>query len=245
MDVCAGGTSGEDSSSMQAGNEYAAVKYQLDLNNEIASMTTLLKVPAEPKSQGTLFIWPGLQWFGGRDPASLGNGILQPVLTWGRSCAPGMPPSFDTWWISGMYVNVSTAAAGPTGCAGGDAMNAGVGDALRIDMALSDTTWKQTIVDAKTSKSVDFSIDLENQAQDWATLAVELPAGGMVKPTEDVIFTQTVLTFKSPVTSCQPSQRGPKDYFSPPQLSIDGLHCCISKVILRVQGVAATSPDSP
>ena len=67
----------------------------------------------------------------------------------------------------------------------------------------------------------------------------------MVAPVEDVVFTQTVLTFATPVTSCQPNTRGPNDYFSPPQASSDGLHCCISKVILRAKGVAATTPNTP
>jgi hypothetical protein len=55
------------------------------------------------------------------------------------------------------------------------------------------------------------------------------------------VFTNTVLTFKAPVTSCQPNQRGPNDYFSAPQASSDGLHCCIAKVTLRSQGVPATT----
>jgi hypothetical protein len=51
------------------------------------------------------------------------------------------------------------------------------------------------------------------------------------------VYTDSVLTFASPVTSCQPNQRGPNDYFSAPRMSTDGLHCCIDKIILGVRGV--------
>jgi hypothetical protein len=113
-------------------------------------------------------------------------------------------------------------------------------------MTLSGTNWKQVVLDQKNSKSVDFTIDLKGQTQGWATFAIELPnGGGMVVPSEDVLFTHNLLTFKSPVSSCQPNQRGPTDYFAPPVLSTDGLQCCISKIILRARGVAATSPDTP
>jgi hypothetical protein len=240
-DVCSGGKVGTDSSGLRAGSEYGAVKYLLPASNEIVDFKTVLAVPKTPTMMGTLFIWPGLQSNGGKDPARLGNGILQPVLTWGHSCAPGAPMNFSSWWVSGMYVNVSTAAAGPSGCAGGDAMNVAIGDALDMEFALTGTSWKQTVLDEQTMKTVDFSIDLKGQTQTWATLAIEIPRGSSVYPVEDVVFTNTVLTFKAPVTSCQPNQRGPNDYFSAPRASSDGLHCCIAKVTLRSQGVPATT----
>jgi hypothetical protein len=140
-----------------------------------------------------------------------------------------------------MYVNVSTSAAGPTGCAGGDAMNVAIGDALDMEFSLTGTTWKQTVMDEQSMKAVDFSIDLKGQAQNWATLAIEIPQGSSVYPVEDVVFTNTVLTFAAPASSCQPNQRGPNDYFSAPQASTDGLHCCIAMVTLRSRGVPATT----
>jgi hypothetical protein len=236
------GKMGTDSSMLRAGTEYGAVKYSLATSNHIVDLETVLQVPKKPTSMGTLFIWPGLQWLGGTDPARLGNGILQPVLTWGGSCNPMQPKDYMSWWIAAMYVNVSTSAAGPTGCAGGAAMNVQPGEMLDIDMALNGTSWKQTITDEQSTTSVDFSIDLKGQAQDWATFAIELPSGGgNVVPPEDVVFTNTVLTFASPATTCQPSQRGPNDYFSAPQASADGLRCCIAKITLRAKGVAATT----
>jgi hypothetical protein len=66
------------------------------------------------------------------------------------------------------------------------------------------------------------------------------------KPVSDVIFTSTVLTFADPVPeACQPSQRGTDDYIAPPQSSPDGTKCCISRMVLRANGVPATSPNEP
>ncbi len=120
-------------------------------------------------------------------------------------------------------------------------MNVGVGDLLDIDMSLSGTTWKQVVADEQTSKSVDFSIDLKGQAQNWAIFDIEQPYGTTVSPPEDVVFTDTVISFASPATSCQPSQRGTNDYFAAPVRSTDGLHCCFPKITLRARGVPATT----
>jgi hypothetical protein len=240
-DPCAGGQVEQDSSMARASNEYAAVKYTAPSGNEIVDFKMVLAVPKKPAMQGVLFVWPGLQSLGRRDPARLGNGILQPVLTWGSSCAPSLPSDLSDWWISGMYVNVSTSAAGPTGCAGGKSMSVNVGDALAIDMVLDGTSWTQVVTDQMSKQKVDFTIDLKDQAQDWATWAIEEPRGSDVKPAEDVVFTNSVLTFKLPVMSCQPSQRGPNDYYSAPRQSADGLRCCYDKVVLRAQGVPAST----
>jgi hypothetical protein len=234
--VCIGGKVGMDSMTASAGNittEYAAVKY-LARSNSITSLKTTLLVPKKPTVMQVLFIWPGLQCNNGQDPARIGNGILQPVLTWGPSCAPKRPSSgYSSWWISGMYVNVSTAAAGPTGCAGGDFISTEVGELLQIDMSVKGTAWTQTILDLSTMKSVDFTIDLKGQEQNWATWAIEVPAGETIMYTDEVVYTDSVLTFKSPVTSCQPSQRGPSDTFTAPVLSKDGLNCCYDKIVLH------------
>jgi hypothetical protein len=237
---CDGGKVGTDSSMLRTTGGYGSVKYQLPTSNHIVELKTVLKVPKKPMAMGTLFIWPGLQWLGGPDPAREGNGVLQPVLTWGTSCQMGSM-SYNEWWIAGMYVNISTGAAGPSGCAGGDTMNVVVADALDIDIALSGTTWKQTVTDEQTMKTVDFSIDLKGQAQNWAIWDIEQPYGGAVAPPEDVVFTDSVISFASPATSCQPNDRGANDYFSAPVVSADGLHCCIAKITLRAAGVPATT----
>jgi hypothetical protein len=243
--VCAGGMLGKDSMSSGSGgggvSEYAAVKY-LARGNQILSLKTTMLVPKKPTAMQTLFIWPGLQCNGGKDPARIGNGILQPVLTWGGSCAPKRPSSvYADWWMSGMYVNVSTSAAGPTGCAGGDYMSTAVGDQLQIDMSVKGTAWTQTILDLQTMKKVDFTIDLKGQDQNWATWAIEVPRGETIVPADEQVFTDNVLTFAAPVTSCQPSQHGPMDYFSTPILSTDKLNCCYEKIVLRARGTPSTT----
>jgi len=240
--VCAGGTVGKDSEAAPAApltvsREYAGVKYLTPAPNQILSLKTTMKVPKTPSSRQTLFIWPGLQSKGGSaDPARIGNGVLQPVLTWGSSCAPRRPGDpYAAWWISGMYVNVTTDAAGPSGCAGGDFLSTELGDLIAMDMSVKGTDWTQTMTDLRTMKTVDFTIDLEGQVQNNAMWIVEVPSGLTVRPAEDVVFTQSVLTFSSPVTTCQPNQAGKTDYFSAPVLSRDGLHCCYDEIILRAQ----------
>ena len=44
-----------------------------------------------------------------------------------------------------MYVNISSVAAGPSGCAGGEAMDVGIGDRLNIDFAVKGNEWTQTV----------------------------------------------------------------------------------------------------
>jgi hypothetical protein len=127
--------------------------------------------------------------------------------------------------MSGMFVKTS--------CAGGDYVNTEVGDLLEIDMSVKGTNWTQTITDVQSMKTVDFTIDLKGQVQNNAMWIIEVPSGETIKPVDDVVFTQSVLTFNAPVTSCQPSQAGTTDYFSAPVLSPDKLHCCYDKIILR------------
>jgi hypothetical protein len=243
MSVCMGGTVGMDSDSARPepptlAREYAAVRYLAAPSIEILSLKTTMRVPATPSSMQTLFVWPGLQSKAGApDPARIGNGVLQPVLTWGPSCAPSAPRGqwYDAWWMAGMYVNVTTGAAGPSGCAGGDYMTTEVGDLLAIDMSVNGTEWTQTVTNGRTMTSVDFTIDLEGQVQNSAMWVIEVPSGETIRPSEDVVFTESVLTFASPVTTCQPTQAGTTDDFSAPILSPDGLHCCYETITLRAE----------
>ena len=240
--VCSGGKVGMDSESAPPGpltvsREYAAVKYLARTPNQILSLKTTMQVPKTPSTRQTLFIWPGLQSKdGAADPARIGNGVLQPVLTWGSSCAPSRPSDgYAGWWISGMYVNVTTGAAGAGGCAGGDYLATEVGDLLDIDMSVNGAVWTQTTTDRRTMETVDFAIDLKGQIQNDAMWIIEVPTGETIRPSEDVVFTQSVLTFASPVESCQPNQAGAADHFSAPVLSADGLHCCYDEIILSAQ----------
>jgi hypothetical protein len=245
---CAGGQalSASDAPGVTASNEYAAVKWIVASSTELVGLWTTMIVPAKPDAtSGTLYVWPGVQPFSNsKNFNPIGNGILQPVLSIGGTCAPGAPNDYVSWWISGQYVNVSTGAAGPTGCLGGDGMDVAVGDQLDIAMTLSGTVWTQVIADRQTGKSVQFPMDLKAQGQNWATLAIEQPTS--LKPISDAVFTETRLQFaaSSPM-SCQPSQHGPDDYFATPYVSIDGKTCCVSRVILRANGVKATTMNGP
>lgn len=239
--VCMGGTPGMDSDAVTtrgqtSSRNFSLVHYLLPAPNKIARFQTILTVPKVPAQRSTLFIWPGLQHSGGSDPGRLGNGVLQPVLTWGPSCnpnAPGKGNDYMGWWISAMYVNISSFAAGPGGCAGGDAMDVDVGDRLYIDFAVDGKEWTQTVVNLSNMDQVDFTKDLEGQDQNWAIWDIETP--GSARPAEDTIFENSVLTFTSPVTSCQPTSADEVDYFSAPILSPDGLNCCFEKMILKAK----------
>jgi hypothetical protein len=245
---CSGGKalSASDAPGLMASTEYAAVKWVVDGSTQLVGLWTTMIVPAKPAAtSGTLYVWPGIQPFSdSQNFYPIGNGILQPVLSIGPTCAPGAPNDYASWWISGQYVNVSSSAAGASGCAGGDGMDVAVDDSLDIAMTLSGTVWTQVIADRRTGKSVQFPMDLKGQGQNWATLAIEQPTS--LSPVADAVYTSTRLQFAaSSPTSCQPSQHGPTDYFATPYVSADGKTCCVSRVILREKGVPATTMNGP
>jgi len=214
---------------------YGTVLISANSKSEITRLRTDLLVPPGPVASGTLFLWPGLQP-GGANFDPINNGVLQPVLTWGSSCAPGKQPrSYSTWWISGQYVNTFGKEPGYTGCQGGPVMPVAVGDTLAIDMSLSGTTWTQTVTDVQTSQSVSYSIDMKGQAQNDAYFVIE---GYSSKPVSQVVFTNTVITFAaSDSADCKLAMRGQTDYVSVPAASSDGRSCSIQEIILRAQGI--------
>ena len=113
-----------------------------------------------------------------------------------------------------------------------------------IAVTLSGTVWTQVVADRQTGKSVQFPMDLKAQGQNWATLAIEVPSS--LEPASDAVFTATRLQFAaSSPASCEPSQHGPTDYFATPHVSADGKTCCVSRVVLRAKGVAATTMNGP
>jgi hypothetical protein len=252
--ACSGGTSylASDATGSRAQvTGYGFIDFVTSAKNPIVALDTTLTVPAKPPASGTLFLWPGLQPDGpGSMDLPINNGVLQPVLTWGPTCAPNAPngDAYGSWWISAQYVNTYIAMTSPDyadygGCHGGPGMDVGVGDSLNLSMTLNGTSWIQTVTDAQNGQSVTYTIDMMGQEQDIAEFDIEEYSQ---MPLSDVVFTSTTLTFASSQPSaCQPETRGTNDYFSAPEASSDGLHCCIQKLILRAQGVAATSPDSP
>ena len=237
--VCMGGKVGMDSDSsnpppVSGSRNLANVFYLAPAPTKIVNFKTTLIVPKTPTQKSTLFIWPGLQHRGGADPGRVGNGVLQPVLTWGPSCsakAPTSAASYAGWWIAAMYVNVSTSAAGPGGCASGSSMEPKIGDRLLIEFNENGTKWTQTVTNLGNMQKVDLTSDLKGQDQNWAIWDIEIP--GSSRPAEDTIFEKSVLTFSAPVTSCQPTNASAPEYYSAPVLSTDGLHCCYDKIILK------------
>jgi hypothetical protein len=214
---------------------YGSVLIWAKSPRQIVRLQTTMVVPPKPPASGTLFLWPGL------DPDGLNflpidNGVLQPVLTWGPSCAPGTQPrAYSTWWISGQYVNTNGSVSGYTDCNGGPIMSVNVCDTLIMDIALSGTVWTQTITDEQTTQTVTYSIDMQNQAQNLAYFVIEEYSSA---PVSEVIFTDTTLTFDSAdAADCRVNSRGQSDYVSTPTASSDGLQCSIQQIILRAQGI--------
>jgi hypothetical protein len=205
----------------------------LSTGNRILGFETTLVVPPEPPKSGTLFLWPGLQPLpGGTNFEPIDNGVLQSVLTWGRSCAPSAPRDpYGSWWISAEYVNTYGSAPGYTGCNGGGAIDVAVGDALRISMSLTGTIWNQRVVDDQSGAIATFDLDLRGQAQDRAIFAIESSGAMLVS---DAVFTSTVLTFEaSEPSGCRPRVRGETDSYSAIEVSANGKRCCVPEIVLR------------
>jgi hypothetical protein len=123
-------------------------------------------------------------------------------------------------------------------------MDVQTGDKLDVEFSLKGTVWTQVITNQSNGKSVKFDRDLEGQKQVEVLYEIELQTSA--KPSDDVIFTNSVIKFAKPAPqSCVPRSAGANDYVSPVRVSSDGTTCCISKVILRASGVPATSPNAP
>ena len=214
---------------------YGTVSFMANSKNQIVRLQTTLTVPAEPPASGTLFLWPGLQP-NGANFQPIDNGVLQPVLTWGDSCAPGTQPrAYSTWWISGQYVNTNGSDPGYIGCYGGSVMSVNVGDQLDIDMQLAGTIWNQTVTDAETGKSVTFSFDMMNQAQNIAYFVIEEYSSA---PVSEVIFTDTTITYGAADAPTASSPCAVRPTTSPfPVSSSNGLACTVQEIILRAQGI--------
>jgi len=224
---------------------YGEVTFQTSTGTQITELQTTLTVPAKPTSSSTLFIWPGLEPLPGSANFNPVNyGVLQPVLTWGTSCAPNSPTNSMGWWISGLYVNTYTSDQALNGCLGGNVIDVAVGESLDITMSLKGTVWSQVVVDRQSGQKATYDVDLLGQAQDWALFKIEETT--QTTPSSDVVFTATTLTFAAAdPMGCQPNKRGTNDYFAAPQSSADGTKCCISRLVLRAQGVPATTPNGP
>lgn len=209
-------------------------------NQFVGLQTTVIVPPLPPVptlSGAALFLWPGL------DPATnsanflpINNGVMQPVLSWGPSCAPTPQPApFSSWWISAQYVNVFGSDPGYSGCLSGDSMLVNPGDVLLIRLALGpgSEVWTETVTDVSTDRSVTFSIDMQGQGQNWAYWAMEFWYGATIDT--PVTFTNTTITFQSPDSGgwCSTSQGASNAYiYTPPTPQDSGTQCFLHKVVL-------------
>lgn len=220
------------------------IEYDVDAPNVFTALRTTVMVPAEPPPDGPIFIWSGMQPTpNGMNYQPIGNGGLMPVLTWGTSaCAQDAPASYSTWYIAPLYSNISSSDPQYSGCHSGKVTLAQPKQLIDIELRLDGTKWTENVVNRETMNASDFSIDLKGQAQGRVFFDIELQTSN--KPTEDVIFTHTVLTMNMPdPEACQPVMRGMNDFASKPRVSADGKHCCIDRIVLRASGVAATTMD--
>ncbi|KAJ3250386.1 hypothetical protein HDU77_006720 [Chytriomyces hyalinus] len=169
-----------------------------DAGNSFSAFKATMVVPQQPVKPGSYFIWLGLEsTSSSANYKPVGNGVLQPVLTFGHSCAPNTDQIANpngTWYVSGLYVNLGQDNNFPEafGCKGGNVMDVMPGDHLvsSITRMPGSSIWVQTITNkgkacqpqsggvplSKNGKdcSVQFSYDMMNQAQTFAILEVEL-----------------------------------------------------------------------
>ncbi|KAJ3371324.1 hypothetical protein HDU91_005351 [Kappamyces sp. JEL0680] len=97
------------------------------------------------------------------DPAWAGNTIF----IW-----PGLQPLNK----SANYEPIETGVLQPVlGCYGGPILRVVAGDALSLEMKLTNSTvWLQTVANPRTGESVEYAIDLQGQAQTWAIFDMEI-----------------------------------------------------------------------
>jgi hypothetical protein len=232
------------------GNGNGNVSFLAAPGNEIVGVRTRLIVPVRPAKpqtppHGTLFLWPGLQsrpedtnfW-------PIGNGVLQSVLTWRPSCAPGdRPNDEDAWWISAQYVNTDGNYMNYQGCQGGWIMSASHRDTLLISMSLYRSIWTQTVLNLKTNKSVGFHASLADQAQGIARFKIE-PWDGAMSP--DLEFLETIIDFARPHSdNCRLDEKRHDDTVTAAILIDHGQSCYIEKMILRGSGAPQSARRHP
>jgi hypothetical protein len=207
--------------------------------NEIVSLITRLVIPEPPdraaSPDGTLFLWPGLQ--PREEDANylpIGNGVLQPVVTWGASCAPGAQPK-QSWWASGQYVNTVGDFMGYQGCYGGPIIGARSKDMLLMSMSRFGSIWSQTITNLNTDKSTGFHTNLAGQAQGRARFYIEPDSG--VK-SANVTFLETIIGFARPQPgNCRLDEQGPADVVTRPIILDNGQSCYVASIVLKGPGV--------
>ena len=206
-------------------------------SSQIISLKTTLTVPSKPPASGTLFLWPGIEPVpSGTNYLPIGEGVLQPVLTWGPSCAPGtQPANYSTWWVSAQYVNTLGSDPGFMGCYGGQIMSVNVGDSLVMTMTLNGAIWTQTVLDTQTGQSVSYSDNLGGQEQYFSIFRIEEYSSAPVTP---VVLTNTSIVYSVPSANpCYFTDVGLTDSVTGITQSSDGTTCSIQSIVLRGQGI--------
>ncbi|KAJ3267448.1 hypothetical protein HDU76_011803, partial [Blyttiomyces sp. JEL0837] len=209
-----------------------------------------LPVHPAPDHTATYFLWPGLQP-GYADATDnllpIGNGVLQPVLTYGPACTPNQPPKSDPyrgWWISAQYVNTNGRTPGYTGCLGGPVMDVQPGDVLSLNLFLQpgSTTWTQTATVSSTGKSVSYNIDMKGQSQGRAEIVMEMVNDASLY--FDVTFTDIELIVQIPndpgfcfnPKSTWSHEKKPGETCNGASLSADGKVCTIQSCVFSATG---------
>jgi hypothetical protein len=208
--------------------DLGAVKLGAAAGDQIIGLTAGLIVPRVPAPYGTSFVWLGLQPRPGPRFLPIGNGVLQTVLSWGRSCAPGAKPAlYSGWWISAQYVNTIGHAPGFTGCLGGPTMQVRAGDTLGLAMTLAGETWRETVTDVSSHRSVSFGIDLRGQVQSVAEFEIESYGG----PAISAAFSNVEIAFGHPaVRNCHVLSMGPNDRLAGLALAGDARSCSVARI---------------
>jgi hypothetical protein len=224
-----------------ARNDDAAKNGGVANDSDIVALSTTLLVPRKPKPNGTLFVWPGLQP-DGANLEPIDNGVLQPVLSWGKSCAPGKQPGhYSSWWISAQYVNCYGHEQDFTGCSGGPIMKVNRGDRLTIELALSRTVWTQKVADTETGKVVTFDKDLRGQSQNYAYFRIE-PYDARSIPA--ATFSNTTITFsRADPRNCEILKKGAEDFVSIPLSINGGQQCFIDEITLKTAPRRSACPQ--
>jgi hypothetical protein len=211
-----------------------------------------MQVPAVPSLEWqTLFLWPGMQPSVGKNFLPIDNGVLQPVLTWGESCAPN--PSHETidrtksWWISAQYVNTFGSHKGYTGCDGGNRMTVDPEDILDMIMekAPDSNKWTQTVINRRNKQSVDFEIDLLNQPQGKAEFVMETPGGWHKSPPKWKVFDIELRSTQPHSGFCRPEYHAEKEPGASIKCSspiIEGNICTVSECLFN--GYTETLPKT-
>jgi len=226
-------------------NGAGMIEYDVNGSNVFTGLRTTLVVPATPEPNGPVYVWPGIQPApSGSSFQPIGNGALMSVLTWGAVCSADAPGGYSNWWAAPMYSNLSSADPQYSGCHAGKVAHVEPTQFVDIDIHLEGATWIQKMVNRSTGEASELSLDLKGQEQGRAFFAIAPQTAN--KPTEDIVFTHSVLTMDgADPDACAPVIRGTNDFASKPRVSVDGKHCCIDRIVLRAARVTPTTTDPP